>query len=302
LSTRFHIIFLICLCTVIKSRAQTITALWQTEADTLLVGKQQTIKLILRGSTAQLEKIEWPAISKDSLGSFDIVESGIVNWNNVQRTEREQSFRITAYDSGWNNLPLIRFSDKIKTPARRIYIQTIAGTELDDYRDIKEILPVKEPFNYRKWLIIGGSVLGGLLLLLVLYLWLKKKPVATIKKGVGLPGPNALKALQELEAKRWPEQQQYLSFFTRLDEILKLYLQQKKSGTYLPKTNEEVLLQTGSLPIDRELRLQLAQALRLSDVVKFARYEPAVTDCYESLRCVRQVVNSIEQNNTNHDL
>ena len=65
----------------------------------------------------------------------------------------------------------------------------------------------------------------------------------------------------------------------------------------MEKTNEELILQLRELNLSRDSFSQLAQALRMSDYVKFAKYQPGSEDNeknYEIIQAAIQKLNTVE--------
>ena len=58
----------------------------------------------------------------------------------------------------------------------------------------------------------------------------------------------------------------------------------------MEKTNEELLLQVKQTGIPHEEMIRLAQTLRMSDAVKFARYTPANEDNEQNFRTTESTV------------
>ena len=57
-----------------------------------------------------------------------------------------------------------------------------------------------------------------------------------------------------------------------MNDILRKYVSRKFSVSTFERTNEELILEISRLGIPRDAFSSLAQSLRMSDVVKFAKY------------------------------
>jgi hypothetical protein len=66
----------------------------------------------------------------------------------------------------------------------------------------------------------------------------------------------------------------------------------------MTKTNEELILQLKQSDISKDQFSQLAQALRMSDFVKFAKYTPGTSDNEISFNIIKSsvdILNEIER-------
>lgn len=65
----------------------------------------------------------------------------------------------------------------------------------------------------------------------------------------------------------------------------------------MERTNEELILQLRQLNLSKDSFTHLAQALRISDYVKFAKYQPRAEDNeknYEIIHSAIQALNTVE--------
>jgi hypothetical protein len=75
-----------------------------------------------------------------------------------------------------------------------------------------------------------------------------------------------------------------------MNDILRLFVLRRLGIASLAETNEELIGQLRQLPIPPEQFHSLAETLRMSDFVKFAKYQPGVADHEQNLVVVRQSV------------
>ncbi len=81
-----------------------------------------------------------------------------------------------------------------------------------------------------------------------------------------------MKQLEQLQRDK-PETKLY---YSKLTDIFRLYIFQKKGILSLQKTTDDLVIQLKSLNLNKEQFDKLSQSLRLSDFVKFAKYIPSV--------------------------
>jgi hypothetical protein len=208
---------------------------------------------------------------------------------------------ITSFDSGQWEIPQL----ELKVLKQSYYTDTIlidvGFTPFDreaDYRDIKDIIEVNNPdTKYIPW-VIGAAVLVSLAL--VIYFLRKRKPVTAVtrKEPPKLsPYEEAMQALAELRKKGLPQNGQVKWYYTELNDILRVFVSRKLNIATMERTNEELILQLRRLNLSRDSFTRLAQALRMSDYVKFAKYQPGAEDNeknYEIIQSAIQTLNTAE--------
>ena len=104
----------------------------------------------------------------------------------------------------------------------------------------------------------------------------------------------ATKAKQELEKLR-KESLPSKAFYTRLVDIFRLYISRRKGIASLQKTTDDLVVQLRSLKLPGDEFNRLAQSLRMSDFVKFAKFEPADNDKIDSFKTIKDLIDGIEK-------
>ena len=266
-----------------------------------VVGIAATKKLIRTGEpdTIQL-KAGWPGHSlqagfeiPDSFPHFEVWDKGtaVAGENGIT-----QNMVVTSYDSGRFSLPPIELSamKNVRTDSFAINVQPVNVDSLQDYHDIKDI--IEEP-PVQQWsfvLFIAGLTVVSLG---ALYFLLRKSGMG--EQGAVAPAvkagafQRAMDALDKLEAQA-QQPGTAKPFYTSLTNIYRSYLQEAYRWRSLQQTGGELILQAKPL-LPEEVFYRLANTIRLSDAVKFARYEPAQKEWPESLNTVRQTIELLER-------
>jgi len=159
-----------------------------------------------------------------------------------------------------------------------------------DYHDIKDVIDVKAEEKKKKdwYLYIAVS---ALLLAAIIYLLAGKKKKPVDAKAVLLdPFTEAKQELDKLRKENLPSK----LFYTRLVDIFKLYISRRKGIASLQKTTDDLVVQLRLLKLPAEDFNQLAQTLRMSDFVKFAKYEPGENDKTDSFNTIKKFIEKIE--------
>jgi LPXTG-motif cell wall-anchored protein len=198
-------------------------------------------------------------------------------------------YTLTSFDSGHWVIPSFVLNSKVKSDTIPVDVVFAAFNPEQDYHDIKDIIEVKEKTK-KDWL--WYAVAGTVLILLLIYFLLKKRknPVPVAAPAINAY-EDALKQLAELKKQNLAGK----DFHTRLVEIFKLYVLRKKNILSLQKTTEDLGMQLRVIIKDPEMYNQLQQTLRLSDFVKFAKYNSNAEEDQHSLLIIKNTISQIEE-------
>jgi hypothetical protein len=125
---------------------------------------------------------------------------------------------------------------------------------------------------------------------MVILLMKKKKPQAA-KVVVTDPYADARDQLAKLKKENPPAK----VFFTQLVDIFRVYIARRRGVASLQRTTDDLVVQLRSLGFAENDFNRLAQSLRMSDFVKFARYEPSMEDRSEAFDIVSKVIDHAEK-------
>jgi hypothetical protein len=305
-----HIVcFLVLLFSFLSGRAQgsrehssktpPVVARVSADQQKILIG--QPLHLLLEVTVTGNAPLSWPVL--DSLPHFEFLEKG--NIDSVIRADGRyyrQSLTVTSFDSGiWAvpRLPFVTGGKRAFSDSVRIEVIFSKFDPNKDYHDIRDIIDVPNPFA--KW--FGWIVAAVSLLSLVLVIWMigRKKtlpmdiPILTAAAVLLPPYEEALARLNELAMEKAWENSPVKNYYTRLNDILRLFVLRRLDIASLAETNEELIGQLRRLPLDTEAFARLSQALRMSDFVKFAKYQPALADKEESFRDIRVSIEELNR-------
>lgn len=234
-------------------------------------------------------------VSMDSIEHFEWLGKPVIDTiSNSSGTLLRGVYPITSFDSGRWVIPAFELSGGLKTdsiPVEVVFSEFDPKADYHDIKDIQEADPEKKDNDW--WWYAAG---GGLLLLgLLLYFLRKKKPVPAAAKPVEIINAweEALSSLNRLQAEN-PEPRVY---HTRLADIFRMYVFRKKGILSLQKTTDDLVLQISQLGIEKSRFEGLAQALRMGDLVKFARFIPGAEDNQHAFEAIKKSIEAIEQHN-----
>ena len=254
----------------------------------ILIGEQA----ILRIEVQIPEKEPIRFVQLDSLEHFEwIGKPQIDTAGNGNGTLLTGVFTITSFDSGHWVIPPFELSGGLKTDSFPVDVVFSDFDPKAPYHEIKDILEADPEKKKNEWWWYAAAG-GFVLILLLLFLFRrKKKPVPVIPEVPTIaPLDEALSALKKLQSADLEVKQ----FHTRLADIFRLYIYRKKGMLSLQETTDELILQVSELGLERAIQDELAQALRLSDFVKFAKFVPAKEENEKALLTIKRSMERID--------
>jgi len=258
------------------------------DRNSILIGER--IRLTLEADIPENQPIRFFTI--DTIDHFEFLEKGKIDTLNTSSgTMLRQHILLTSFDSGIWVIPSYTLDrqNEIKTDSLIINVGFTPFDTGQAYHDIKDIIGVeveKKKENY--WLYIAA---GAVFLLLIAYLLTRrKKPKATVEMIVN-PFDEAMQQLGALQKLNLPVKE----YYTRLTDIFRTYMAKRKNISSLQKTTDELVTQLRTLHMNPEDYQKLANVLRLSDFVKFAKYQPVAEDDRLALGIIKNSIQVIEK-------
>ncbi|HEU4632386.1 MAG TPA: hypothetical protein VFS22_00285 [Flavisolibacter sp.] len=250
----------------------------------ILIGEQ--LQLYLKAVYAKPGAATWFVV--DSFPHFEILQKSKID---SQQTSEglflQQAITLTSWDSGRWAIPSFTLGTHKTNPI----LVTVGYTPMDPnqpYNDIKDIIEVQKPFASNwYWYLLGIAVLIALFLLFF--------PPKDEKKAAAVPVPVEdpyRAALNRLERLRPSDEPKHL--YTELVDTFRNYLEKRKNIQSFSKTTDDLSVQIKHLDLPKEQYHQLVQTLRMSDMVKFAKYLPQAKEREESLEVIKKNIITIE--------
>jgi hypothetical protein len=230
-------------------------------------------------------------IEIDSLKHFELLEKPELDTIDKNGgLEIRGVYKITSFDSGHWVIPSFSLSTEVKTDTIPVEVVFSDFNPNQDYHEIKDIIEVTPDKKEKWWWYVAGGILISFLL--IFYLFRKKKMIpATIQAVVIHPYQEAMKSLREIEKGKIDAKQ----FHSILTEIFRLYIYRKKGILSLQKTTDDLVVQLNEMNMSKDQFTLLAQSLRLSDFVKFAKYIPLDEDDRFAFETIKKSIDEIEK-------
>jgi hypothetical protein len=266
--------------------AQKVTA--TSDKEQILIGEQFHIKL--QANFSKKEQLDFFEI--DSIARFEILDKSAIDTSNFNDGfALVQNLTVTSWDSGKIQIaPFVLGRYQTKPLTIDVAYSPNPFDTTKPYHDIHDIMEVKKPGETTwYWYLIGLLIL----ILLFLLFFPKGKPKA---KGEFVSDEGAYKrALKKLDALDKRSDADSKVFYTELIQIFREYLYRRKNIYSFSKTTDDLSIQIEKLNLDRDQYQHLLQTLRLSDLVKYAKYQPTREENQHSIADIKEGIVAIEQ-------
>jgi hypothetical protein len=199
-------------------------------------------------------------------------------------------YKLTSFDSGRWVIPSFPVSASVKSDTIGIDVVFSAFNPEQPYHDIKDIIEVTPQGKKYRWWYAAAGVL--VLAAAAVYFFRKEKTIPVVKPVLHMdPYAEALHQLEQLRENR-PDSKAYHSALTN---IFRLYVFRKKGILSLQKTTDDLILPLKNLGLPKEDFERLTRSLRLSDIVKFAKFNPTAAENEKSFNEILNAIKTIER-------
>ncbi len=253
----------------------------------MLIGEQ--IHLTLHAEFPSNEPINF--FNVDSIPHFEILQrpkTDTAEENN--KIVLKQVLTLTSFDSGHWVIPSLSLLNGVNTDTIPVDIGFSSFDPNQNYHDIKDVINVQLKEEKKKqWYVY--VIAAALVVTSLGYLILKKRKKFSTEKKPSVDPYREAKL--ELEKLRKEDLLQKI-FYTKLADIFRLYIFRRKEIASLQETTDELVQQIRTLKLGDENYNQLVQALRTTDFVKFAKYEPEEKTRMETFNIINRSIDLIE--------
>jgi hypothetical protein len=244
----------------------------------------------------------------DSISHFEVVDAGKLDTIGSGNTAAlQQIITLTSFDSGsWTTPPFaIACKRIVNGNTTMLYADSMAVNvsfavdTVAQLKDIKPIFEVKDKWPLWYYLAGAGVIIVIILLAVLLYWYLHRKKKTEDATAVLPAYEEAMQELKKLSQPNEADTESVKQYYTKLAGILKRYMSRKGRVRLEGITTGELLLYvTGKYP-GSELKTILANVLRCSDAVKFAKYLPPAAENSNSLQQAKDCIEQIEKTQNN---
>lgn len=278
----------------------------QTSVDkkSILIGQQlhYTVRSSMPDNTYRLSWFSIP----DSFSHFEVVAKDKIDTSQQNgNLVFSQTYLLTNFDSGLQVIPAVSLKFEtlngdsafsMFTDSIPINISYSPADSVLPFHDIKTIMEVQAANPWWYWVVAGLVAL--ILLLLVIFrkkIFKKKKKPEKVFKSKLSPYDEATQSLDALKSKMESGGVNVKQMHTELSYIFKRYFSRTNNQSILHFTSDELLVSLSTYPELKNNIAPFANALRMGDAVKFARYLPDSHSNKDCIDQVSQMISSINQ-------
>jgi hypothetical protein len=299
-------VFTICILLLsTNSAAQQVSA--TVDRNKILIGEPITLTIKINDVLKNKNVIKW-GILPDTINHLEIIERGKIDTFDINGLwQYQQNLTLTSFDSGSWIIPALTFivadgktlATKKETNPINIDVLPVDVSLLVDYHDIKEII---EPAPQSKlfYIILITSIVALLIIVVILYIRRKKTTKAAAKTAMPLVNyDSTIAALNKLAEQEWYNKQQHKKHYEALIDICKTFASYQLGYNVHSLTTEEWMIKL-TTSISTNHVHSFMQLLRLSDVVKFAKFIPDNVENEASISIAKEFIMTIATKTTNH--
>lgn len=283
-------------------RAQSVRIESKLDSATLMMGRVTALNVTVVKPAAERGRIVIPADSMTA--NVEIVGEAASDTTNLGNGIEEIKRRIIlqSFDSGVYMLkPILYVSPLGDTIAsdrpvlKVIPVNVDSLTTIHDYADAQDgehnFFDFLPDFMSTWWFwLIAGVVLATIGIILYFHYAKKGKIAIKLRKPEEPPYERALRSLNTLRAQHLCEQGREKEFYTRLTDILRVYLDSRFNINAMEMTSSQILQALERNEATRLPRLHMSQLLEIADFVKFAAQRPLPDDNVKAFNNAMQFV------------
>lgn len=203
------------------------------------------------------------------------------------RIQLNYKIPLQAFDSGTYRLPEFVYISESDTARSNALSLNVVPVQVSAEDPIAGFAPVAEPEGKRfydavpDWLAEYWWLILLIILLAAAVIWAvmryRKEGTVLKKKPEPTPYEVAIRSLRELKTKNLWEQGMEKEYFTRLTDILRIYLEKRFGINAMEMTSREIMERLYDSDV-RDKRDYMRQILSVADFVKFAKVRPLPAD------------------------
>ena len=233
----------------------------------------------------------------------EISSVGDPTYNDLGNGRRQmlRDIIVQSFDSGVYTLPPVLYIDGGDTFISNRPVLKVLPVPVDTLKTVHDYADVVNPkrqildyvpdwmADYGLWILIALLALaaGG-------YLWLRYKKKGTILpvavKPEEPPYEMAIRQLDQLKSESLCERGEEKQYYTRLTDILRVYLQRRFDINAMEMTTTQIRHAIRKNETTRMSEQQLIKVLEMADFVKFAKVRPLPDDNVAAMRSATQFV------------
>lgn len=294
---------LFCLLSCATAVAQRFAVEAAIDSSFIFIGEQAGLTLDVVQSKG--ERVHLPIVSDTIVKGVELIdrlEPDTTTLDNAIKVRHK--FIITSFDTALYYIPpFVLYNESGDTVESNALSLKVFTLDIDTTQyELAAIKTVYEPpFNWKGFWRIVGYVVVALLLLGLIY-WLvrryAKRRAGAVSEAPVEERPAHIVALEQLDALResklW-ERGEPKNYYTALTDIIRTYVGRRYEVNAMESTSDEIIAMLKAQQLDKEHVGQLRQLFEVSDLVKFAKWQPMIDECFKSLNVAYDFVQSTKE-------
>jgi hypothetical protein len=280
------VLFTVALLCSLAVKAQPVSA--TPDRKTILIGEK--IKLYLKGFYPENQSPVWFSI--DTIPHFEIMEKSKIDTQHYQQNIiLTQTYILTSWDSGRWDLPAFHLPIGRTVPVaiNVAYTPFDVSKPYNDIHDVRDVKATRASNWY--WYFLGAILLIALLLLIFPPGKKEDKPTEVLDENAY---KKAMKELVKIKKSNVAEEN-VKEYYTEIVKVFRWYVHARKGIQSFSKTTDDLAIQLQQLNIPQDQFKDLLQVLKLSDLVKYAKYQPANRDNDLAFEEIAESITMIEE-------
>jgi hypothetical protein len=270
------------------------------DSTSILIGDQ--VKLRIEVDQPKDAKVHFPVFADTLAPKIKVVK--VFRPDTVPKNGNlhiQQDVLVTSFDSGYHYVaPLVfpfemgTIKDTIRTAQLYLIVLTVPVGNAKDINDIKP--PYSAPFTIAEILLYILIGVGVIILAFVIWFLVKKyrkEPIFATKKLIEPAHVVAIRELDKLRAEKLWQQSKGKEYYTRLTEIIRVYLEQRYEILALEMTSDEIIHTLRNIMVEDMTSIDLLRKMfTTADLVKFAKLQTLPDENEINLLNAYQFVNN----------
>lgn len=264
------------------SFAQSIELSLKADSTNILIGDFLHVEMAVKYKG--LSNIVWPG-KATMLGNMEVVSASAIDTQTANGFDvLKQDIIVSAYDSGEYTIGpvyvLYNTGGKVDTVFSNDIAISVTTLDVDTTRAIMPIkAPLKVPMTWQEllpYIILGFAASLVIAAIVLVVLTRKKKQPATQQRERPKDPPHiwAKRELRQLEEEKLWQKDDVKGYYSRLTDILRLYLEYRYNMPALESTTDEIDIEIVKYHVKHKAKDALMETLKLADLVKFAKMLP----------------------------
>jgi hypothetical protein len=285
----------------------------QTSLDTnkTEIGERVQLKYILEKDKHDV--ILLPEFSDTLIEGVEVLEQASIDSVNLKnnKVRVEQKLLITSFEEGMYYIPPQAFILKSKALTDTIFSQAsyieVVGVAIDTTNSIRDISASESaPIILRDFLplfVLMALVAIALVIVFIIRRMKKKKGLLDSPEKPKEPAHIiAFRELDKLKAQKLWQQKQVKEYYSRLTQIIRIYIENRYGILAMEKPSSEILIELRNLGFGKDINLtEFENLLILADIIKFAkgdaRPEENIEHIENAYKLVKDTYKPIDEGN-----